>query len=349
MTPKKICYHKDAYLFYMNLSWLQAILVIISTAGLFLAAYIYQKKHGRRGLMVCPLRFDCHTVIYSQHSVFMGLPNEVMGMLYYGFVALSYLAMLVWPQLATGLLGFFLLFATTLAFLFSLYLTALQIFVIRKLCSLCLTSALLSGIILWLTMMVSQVDVVTMLAQYRPIILILHVLGVTLGLGGATLTDIFFFRFIRDLRISHAESEVLHTISQVIWFAIGMLVVTGIGLFIPESERLLASSKFLAKFAIVIVLILNGAALHYIVAPKLVRISFGIRHIHQRGELHRLRKLAYALGAISIISWYATFILGMMQSLPMSAYLIFGAYAACVVVGIAISQLIDLKNTQKSE
>lgn len=331
----------------MKIATIYAALVTIPVIGVLLSAYIYQKKRGRK-LAVCPLNFDCRAVMHSQYATFLGVPVEVLGMLYYSFVALSYLAFLVWPSLATGLMGLILLSLTTLAFLFSFYLTFVQIFAIRQLCSLCLTSALISGIILWLSFTAAQVDIIALLSQYQPIILILHVLGVILGVGGATLTDIFFFRFLKDLRISHAESEVLHTISQVIWFATGLLVLTGLALFMPESERLLQSSKFLAKVVIVAILIANGAALHYLVSPQLVRISFGIRHTHEEGELHRLRKLAYALGAVSIISWYTVFILGMVSSLPVSAGLILAVYLVALVIGIAVGHWMDERNAHKA-
>ena len=41
-----------------------------------------------------------------------------------------------------------------------------------------------------------------LLSVYRPLILILHILGVVLGLGGAIISDIFFFKFLRDFLIS---------------------------------------------------------------------------------------------------------------------------------------------------
>ena len=32
--------------------------------------------------------------------------------------------------------------------------------------------------------------------------------------------------------------------------------------------------------------------------------------------MHHIRKIAFALGAISIVSWYSAFILGMLRTLP---------------------------------
>lgn len=330
----------------MQFSWLYAALILLPGMGALLSAYIYRKKHGRK-LMTCPLKLDCNAVIHSSYASFFGIPVEVIGVFYYLFIALSYLAVLFWQPLATSVLGLILLSVSALAFLFSVYLTFIQIFAIRQLCSLCLTSALISGTILWLSLIATQIDFVAVLVQYQPIILMLHVLGVTLGVGGATLSDIFFFRFIKDLRISHEESDVLRTISQVIWFALGLLVLSGLGLLLSDYNNLMLSSAFLAKVGMVLVLILNGLVLHYLVSPQLVRISFGIRHIHEAGELHRLRKLAYALAAVSIITWYAIFFLDLLPTVPSSAFTIFAVYAAVVLAGVGISQVIDLKNSKK--
>lgn len=332
----------------MPIPWIYAGLVILSSLGLMLSAIIHHKKQRRNEPLVCPLQFKCNAVVHSPYAQFLGVSNEKLGMVFYGFVALSYLAFLAMPALASGALDGWLLALTLGAFLFSLYLTFLQIFVLRELCSYCLGSALLTAVIFPLTIYVSRVDLLTILTTYKPILLMFHVFGLALGVGGATLTDVFFFRFIKDLRISHAESQVLQTISQAIWFGLGLLVLTGIGLYLPDSARLLASSKFVAKVAIVAVLIINGIALHYFVSPKLVRISFGIKHLHQPGELHRLRKLAYALGAISIVSWYSAFALGMVKSLPFSAPAIVGLYLLCVAFAVIISQYIDLRNSKKA-
>lgn len=102
-----------------------------------------------------------------------------------------------------------------------------------------------------------------------------------------------------------------------IWFALALLVLTGLGLYLPEAEELNQSAKFLVKMIVVAVIIVNGAFLNLLVAPKLVKISFGEKHKHQPGELHRERKIAFALGAISVVSWYSAFILGMLRKLPL--------------------------------
>ena len=177
----------------------------------------------------------------------------------------------------------------------------------------------------------------------------IHVLAMALGIGLATVTDIFFFKFLKDFKISHFEKEVLRTLSQVIWLALGLVIISGIGLFLPYIGEYSESSKFIVKMLIVAVLILNGAVLNLFITPRLTAISFGGHHIHIPGELHYARKISFALGAVSIISWYTAFILGSLRSIPFSASNSFLIYLGLLVVGITGSQIMERNIAKKGE
>ena len=186
-----------------------------------------------------------------------------------------------------------------------------------------------------------------LLTDHYNFIALIHLLAAAVGLGGATIADVLFFDFLRDLKISEKEKGVLHVLSQIIWFALGLIILSGLGLYLPQSLLLNSSPKFLAKVAIALVIVINGAFLNLLISPKLVRISFREKHEHQSGELIRLRKLAFALGAISLISWYAAFILGFMRNLDLGFGAIIGLYGGLVLAGIIISQIIE-RNFQRT-
>ncbi|PIR05032.1 MAG: hypothetical protein COV57_01380 [Candidatus Liptonbacteria bacterium CG11_big_fil_rev_8_21_14_0_20_35_14] len=171
-------------------------------------------------------------------------------------------------------------------------------------------------------------------SEYKFIFLALHLLAMALGLGGATISDIMFFRFLRDLKISHFESSVLKTLSMIIWVGLGLAYISGIGLFLADPERLLESSKFLLKILVVLVITINGLFLNFYISPKLMKISFGKRHKHRDGELHYERKLAFAMGAISITSWYSAFVLGMMRGLPYSFLELLAGYLGLLLIAV---------------
>ena len=180
-----------------------------------------------------------------------------------------------------------------------------------------------------------------LLAAYNSSIVTLHFLAVAIGLGGATITDILFFKFLRNFRISKKETDIMRTLSRAIWFSLAILVLTGVALYIPQANELNHSAKFLAKMVVVAVIIINGIFLNLFVAPKLVKISFEETRKHQPEKLHRERKIAFALGVVSIISWYSAFLLGMLRNISMSFSSLILIYVLLLLLGIFVSQYIE--------
>lgn len=323
------------------------LIIFIAFSGFLLAAYIRHKKVSNETL-TCPLKSNCELVIFSGYSRFFGIPVELLGMAYYLTVAIAYGVFLAIPVDMPQLIVFGVFVLTVAAFLFSLYLTFIQAFALKQWCTWCLISAGLCTIIFFSVVFGSPYSPVYLLGDYRQTILLLHLAAVAVGLGAATITDVFFFKFLKDFKISEQESEVLNTLSQVIWFALALIVISGIGLYLPASERLLDSAKFLAKMIVVGAIIVNGAFLNLLVSPRLVHISFGQSHPHESGELHRLRRLAFALGAISVVSWYSAFILGALRR-PLFSFLeILGAYLVLVSVAVVGSQIVERRFSRQS-
>lgn len=292
------------------------IIALLGLCGFFLAFYIWTHKRKSKRL-VCPMKGDCQSVIHSSYSKFFGIPVEVLGILYYVLIFVSYILLAVFGSISEEL-NYLLLVVTGSAFLFSGYLIFIQIFSLRQICTWCLTSATLSTAIFILSYWFSLDAVMDVLLEYRSVFVILHVFAMSLGLGAATLADYFFLRFIRDYRISQSEAGVLEGISQFIWFSIALVLLTGFSLFLPASAEYLQASKFVAKMIIFGILLVNGAFLNLVIAPRLMTMTFDKRneHHHKPGELRRHRRLAFALGPISIISWYSAFLLGSLRGLP---------------------------------
>ncbi len=318
------------------------LIIFCALSGLWLTIYIRTKKE-HHSKMVCPLHADCDAVIYSEYSRFFGIPVELLGIFYYSTIAFTYIFLSFMPQFAIMSVKFAVLLLSATAFLFSLYLTFIQGFLLRQWCTWCLSSAALCVIIFAAALGVSEFTFISLLAEHRTLILIAHTIAFAIGLGGATISDMFFFRFLKDLRISHEESATLSHLSQIIWFALALIVLSGMGLYLPAMEELHQSSKFLAKMLVVLVIIVNGAFLNLLVAPNLVKISFGKRHEHETGELHHIRKLAFVLGAISITSWYSAFILGTLRSVPLPLSSLFLLYLLLIFIAILISHIVERK------
>jgi len=312
--------------------------IAAACGGASVVSYISYKK-AQGGPLVCPVGSDCNAVVNSEYAKFFGIPLELFGILYYSLIILGYSFSFFAPQYALGTI----LFPLTLgAFLFSLYLTFIQAFTLKQWCTWCLSSAGLSTTIFLLSTYLTDFGlIITFLTQVKPFIVAFHLLGFALGLGGATISDIFFFKFLKDLRISEREATTLRTISQVVWFGLGLLVVSGIGLILTDPVAYFSSTKFLAKMFIVFVITVNGAFLNLYITPLLVSISFGDKHKHIPGELHHERGLAYAGGAISMVSWYLAFTLGLIKWLPYSFWSLVVAYFVLLISAVAASQIVE--------
>jgi uncharacterized membrane protein len=317
------------------------LIVFLAGTGFILAFFLFNKKRQKDAVFICPLRGNCSEVIHSSYSKFLGIPVERLGVAYYFLMLVGYALLVVEPELF-GWMKPYLLIVSSLAFLFSLYLTFIQIVFLRKICTWCLCSAGISMAIFFLSVMGGLEIILPILMEYRSGILIAHVLFMALGLGAATLTDIFFFRFLKDQRISQEESEILSTLSEFIWFALSFIVLTGLALYLPQAAHYHDVPKFLAKVVVVGVILVNGAFLNLYIAPKLSKISFGEPHHHKEGELNIARRLAFALGPISVVSWYSAFILGSLPaSTPLSFTMFLKIYLLLLVGAVAIGQFTE--------
>src|SRR3989338_5890441 len=107
-------------------------IIFAAFSGFLIAFYIHRKKRANETL-VYPLNSDCGAVIHSEYSKFLGIPVELLGTLYYGLIAASYVLVMVSSVSAPPVFTSGVLAITAAAFLFSLYLTFLQIFTIRQL------------------------------------------------------------------------------------------------------------------------------------------------------------------------------------------------------------------------
>jgi uncharacterized membrane protein len=120
----------------------QAI-AVLALVGLFVALYLWLHALGYGGAIKCGASGGCETVQTSQWSVFLGLPVAFYGVIGYGGLLLVSIAALrptaltqrQWTVLLAGL--------ATVGFLFTVYLTYLELFVIHAICRWCVGSAVI--------------------------------------------------------------------------------------------------------------------------------------------------------------------------------------------------------------
>ncbi len=153
------------------------------------------------------------------------------------------------------------------------------------------------------------------------ILVLTHIIGTALGVGAATLAEVFYLKAMRDGVVDPMESEFLRVLYTSMRIALVVLVVSGFGFFIlyrvVGATELLYSPVLWAKLTIIGVLMVNAIALH-------------------------AHKMPFAIGvAISITSWYAALTLGVMRGIDASYISIMLVYV--VVVALAIPALAKIK------
>ncbi|MFM7088092.1 MAG: hypothetical protein ACKOW9_00965 [Candidatus Paceibacterota bacterium] len=177
------------------------------------------------------------------------------------------------------------------------------------------------------------------LDTYRELFLILHVFFVVLGMGAALVVDLLFNYYIHDRKLSEDENKTLNFLTKVIWISLSLITASGLFIFLTDSERYLASSKFLLKMCIVLVIAINGFLFYKITHKSLRDIEFTDRDGSH--PLVRMRRLSFAFGAISFISWLSVFLLGSLRSIPISLSQGLLIYFGLLCFGILGSQLVE--------
>ncbi len=120
-------------------------------SGFLVARHIWKHKKENQAPLVCPIKFDCNAVVHSDYSKFLGVPVEIFGMIYYALLTIAYGCFIFLPGALPNALVGFMVIASMGAFLFSLYLICIQLFVLKKGCSWCFVSAFICILILILT------------------------------------------------------------------------------------------------------------------------------------------------------------------------------------------------------
>ncbi len=143
-------------------------------------------------------------------------------------------------------------------------------------------------------------------------LIISHVLGTILGVGAATLAEIFYLKALRDGEIDPTENSFLKITYRVLRVGLVILIFSGIGIFllgrITGHESSFFEPRFLAKMTMFAAIVIN---------PILFQ--------------SRLLK-SWVATAISLVSWYGAFIVGMWRNLDASYFEIMSVYVAAIVI-----------------
>ena len=123
-----------------------SIFIVLVVLGILDSIYLIYKNRPNKTL-TCPLHSDCHAVLQSKWNKFLGVKNEIWGLLYYlGVLGLVGLVIYNFVDIKV------LISVISFGFLYSGFLTYVQIFKIKEYCFYCLLSALIN-LLLFLTVL----------------------------------------------------------------------------------------------------------------------------------------------------------------------------------------------------
>lgn len=166
----------------------------------------------------------------------------------------------------------------------------------------------------------------------KTLLVILHLLGVALGAGGAYTSDFIFMSSLKDKIFENAEIRILKLCSAVVWIGVIVLIISGTGLFFLDPVKYLHSTKFLSKVVIVGIIVANGAYFYYAHMKHIIDVAE--KNIATSGSFRYYSVALYLSGAVSVVSWTTALVLGTLKSLPFSIPEILSAYGAMVALGM---------------
>jgi hypothetical protein len=173
-------------------------------------------------------------------------------------------------------------------------------------------------------------------ATVKSCLMAIHLIGLSFGMGAATLLDLVIVRFLVTRKVTNDYCQIVEFSSKLVTAGLILLWLTGMGFlifYVVSDPVKLTNQKIWAKMIIVSILTLNGVFIHRTVLP-LVRTQIG-RSLFD-GLMARERSMLLASGAVSVTSWYIPMVLGVFPQLnflpAIPILLIYGLLLAVAII-----------------
>lgn len=126
------------------------LIFVLSLIGLLLSTFLFY-EYNLQGPVMCPIGTGCDVVRASPYSHFLGISVPLLGIVFYLLMAIF--SVVSAQKNFNNLLSRLKLLVSLAGFFFGLYLTFLEIFVIKAVCFWCVISFILSFLILVLVIL----------------------------------------------------------------------------------------------------------------------------------------------------------------------------------------------------
>lgn len=175
----------------------------------------------------------------------------------------------------------------------------------------------------------------------RSILRIFHFLGLSLGLGAATLLDLMILRFFLGRVMTEQNLELFVFFADLVAVGLKLLWVTGLGFLIFywfNDPVKLGNEKVWAKIVIVSILTINGVFVHRTIIP-FMRGQIG-RSMLEGVSLGRQMVFVTA-GMVSFVSWYGPLVIANIPHLNFKVPMlqILEVYGLVLLVVLTIAHL----------
>jgi uncharacterized membrane protein len=326
--------------------WYSIATIILGFIGFWICDKIITMKKKPEP-MVCPVGYECDDVIRGPYSKFFGVSTVHVGRVYYLLLSAFYALYLFLPMSQS--LVFAAVLISGLALLFSVYLTALQLFVIRKWCSWCLMSALTNLLIFSVVFSGFAGSFAEFLFNYRDLLQWLFVAATLVGTLVTTLHSFTFVKFLKDFEISRREYKLLGMYSHTAWVALGIAFLAGLGLTLTDAYGdFTGNSEFLVMAIILGVLAIYELVQNTRIAPRLIDIHFGDHPELDDAEHNYQRKMAFSFVAVGLMSWYLLMLFSNLSWHEFRPLSLVGMYIIVIVIAVIMSLLVERVIYRKS-
>ncbi len=177
---------------------------------------------------------------------------------------------------------------------------------------------------------------ISFFVENKIIFTIIHVLGAVIGMGSAIMSDLLFNFYSKDRKLNDTEKSTLRFLSNIVWIGLIFIILSGIGLFLSNPEKYMASHKFISKILVMVVLLVNGIFLHKVVSPHFDDKGL-LKFKNRRGT----RQIAFICGAISLISWTIVLILGILSKINYTFIQFILGYLIFTLCGILVALVVE--------
>lgn len=143
--------------------------------------------------------------------------------------------------------------------------------------------------------------------DWHTFLIITHIIGTVLGVGGATFAEVFYLKAIKDGEIDPTESSFLKTTYFILRIGIILLVLSGFGLLLLNrldgAAQYLYSPRLWAKLTLTLIIVINAILLQVRLIPAWLGFSLSFTSWYTALILGLWRG-ATAAGYVTIMLWY---------------------------------------------